>query len=762
MYRKIPTANKSIFISWLFSYFSIMLVPVLISAVVYSFSLKVIKNETNRANMALLTQLQQTIDKELDKLKKTALQASINNRVKEALRIKGSFEKTDLYNIYELQKDLYSIQSTNQFLNYIYIFFRDNEMAVSRECGLDADQFYTIESREIILGKDEWKELMHKDYSDAYMVFNGLNEEGENVRSIAYLQTIPLTGRTNNVGTLVLMVKVNTILKTIREISWLHNGIVLILDDTNQIVASTQPILINENLNYETFANEKDIVYTRTTDTEYAVCYVTSGKNTWKYIMMMPTNVFWEQAAYLRNVIYSALVLCIVLGGVAAFVFTKKNYNPMHKLVQALANGDVADLDSKYKEFDFIKDVVSNVLNEKKALAKTLDEKDNALSNSILVRLLSTNTGLDKNAIEILASHGADPENGRFLVILFQMDEYYATDETELTKYVISSVVEEIVNMKYIGLMADMGDNMLACIVNIKERDNSIRDMFPVLNNIRQLIGMKLNIQLNVSTGNVHKGAREIARSCKEAFEALQAQSFLNKDGIITYDEITSLNENYHYSLNIENKLLNLVKAGEFENAYTLLDEILEKSSGDEEFSIDTAKCMMFDIVGTLLKISNTIEYKEFMKHAQPYMRLTDCASLEDMKSEIKSMFGILCNFAVKNTVEAVDNRLSKKVDAFIEGNYSNVNLGLQMIADHFGLTPMYVSKVYKNQTGKKIVDRIKEIRIEKSKQMLITEKKIKDISEMVGFVNSSVFIKIFKEYEGITPGNYRRHLEGV
>jgi YesN/AraC family two-component response regulator len=52
-------------------------------------------------------------------------------------------------------------------------------------------------------------------------------------------------------------------------------------------------------------------------------------------------------------------------------------------------------------------------------------------------------------------------------------------------------------------------------------------------------------------------------------------------------------------------------------------------------------------------------------------------------------------------------------------------------------------------------------LRIEKAKKLLMdNSKSLKEIMEKVGFVNEVSLIRVFKKYEGITPGLYRKKLQ--
>lgn len=93
----------------------------------------------------------------------------------------------------------------------------------------------------------------------------------------------------------------------------------------------------------------------------------------------------------------------------------------------------------------------------------------------------------------------------------------------------------------------------------------------------------------------------------------------------------------------------------------------------------------------------------------------------------------------------------------FIENNYFDANLNLNSIAAHFQISPSYLSRKFKEQYQRSVIDYLYEIRIANSIPLLSrTELKIADIAHMTGFVDSNAFIRIFKKLKGTTPGSCR------
>ncbi|MNE32853.1 Bifunctional transcriptional activator/DNA repair enzyme AdaA [compost metagenome] len=81
----------------------------------------------------------------------------------------------------------------------------------------------------------------------------------------------------------------------------------------------------------------------------------------------------------------------------------------------------------------------------------------------------------------------------------------------------------------------------------------------------------------------------------------------------------------------------------------------------------------------------------------------------------------------------------------------------MSLIGDHFRLTPQYVSRLFREQTGQAgLHDYISQTRIEAAKLLLLQGTSIDETAARVGFASSHAFIRVFKKYEGITPGKYK------
>jgi two-component system response regulator YesN len=97
------------------------------------------------------------------------------------------------------------------------------------------------------------------------------------------------------------------------------------------------------------------------------------------------------------------------------------------------------------------------------------------------------------------------------------------------------------------------------------------------------------------------------------------------------------------------------------------------------------------------------------------------------------------------------------EVQEYIERNFAQKKLSLDDISRDLFISPSYLTRLLKNNSGKTFVDSLTEFRIEKAKQLLSgSDLKTYTVAEMVGYSDPHYFSTIFKKMTGKTPSEYR------
>lgn len=97
------------------------------------------------------------------------------------------------------------------------------------------------------------------------------------------------------------------------------------------------------------------------------------------------------------------------------------------------------------------------------------------------------------------------------------------------------------------------------------------------------------------------------------------------------------------------------------------------------------------------------------------------------------------------------------QVEQYIRLHYHE-DITLISLADLVYLNPNYLSNVFAQVTGCTLNRYIKQIRMEKAQELLLnTNMKVSDISQAVGYPNTSYFCKSFQKMFGATPERFRQ-----
>ena len=83
-------------------------------------------------------------------------------------------------------------------------------------------------------------------------------------------------------------------------------------------------------------------------------------------------------------------------------------------------------------------------------------------------------------------------------------------------------------------------------------------------------------------------------------------------------------------------------------------------------------------------------------------------------------------------------------------------NIGIGQVAERLGVTPNYLSTVFKKETGMNFTRRLTELRLEKSKELLHRgEANVGEVARSLGYQSGRHFTRLFKDRYGRTPSEW-------
>lgn len=96
-------------------------------------------------------------------------------------------------------------------------------------------------------------------------------------------------------------------------------------------------------------------------------------------------------------------------------------------------------------------------------------------------------------------------------------------------------------------------------------------------------------------------------------------------------------------------------------------------------------------------------------------------------------------------------------LEKYLKENF-NKDISSTNLSEKFGFTPEYLGKIFKKYLGDTPNRYLTKLRLNEAKRLLISdpELEIQKVGEMVGYRDGFYFSRIFKNYTGIQPREYR------
>lgn len=104
-----------------------------------------------------------------------------------------------------------------------------------------------------------------------------------------------------------------------------------------------------------------------------------------------------------------------------------------------------------------------------------------------------------------------------------------------------------------------------------------------------------------------------------------------------------------------------------------------------------------------------------------------------------------------------VKQTLVGQIIDYIHNNYYE-DISLELLSKRFYVSPYYLCREFKRCTNRTIIQYINVTRIMNAQRKIMeTDKSITEIGNLTGFSNVTHFNRVFKQYAGLTPSQYRK-----
>lgn len=684
------------------------------------------RNEMTKVMDNNLNFVSQNLDFLFQDVLSTASGFSVNSEVK-SLSSSESTSSSRIIDARRLQTSLSNLTASKDMMEHIYLYFPNQEYVVGDVGAYTNPQelFSTIVPREEFSLADELKTLEFASFLPEKTIQDA---SGRQFRAIPFLYPV------SNSCKLVILLDSQYLdqLMFSTEYDMFH---ISLRNSQNQVVKDNG-----------VGQNEKAFIKAARE----------SRLTSLTYDISIPQSVVDARFSGINRFAVPLIILFVVSSGVTFYLLRRKVYLPIQNMVNNLE----AMLPSSEKEpvrtrgeLTRLQQNIEEMFSENCAF-KLRESQSNEMQNELRLQRVLFDLA---NAEDFEQLDRECPVLEAYVVLDIMLEP--AQSEQEELMPLREQLIEGIGQVAEVEHLYSGSDVLFPYLVQVRSQQEYTA-LLELLHEMDQK-ARQAQVFMLFAVSCVHHGAGEVKLAAEEGASLLEERSAAWDERILSalhreeFCPSDAAAESNPLTFEKEKALVNCLHGGLADSVEELLEELLE-SMRQMPYRRYCEQCdYLMKLL--LMAISTTNIQADFGKQlsAEYYGGLRGSCNPQRLQAFVKNGFiqaaTLAGNSSRKDTKE--------KILRYIEDHLCSA-VTLQAVADACGISSQYLSAYFKKEMGINFKTYVDTQKMEEAKRRLMqTGGSIQEIAQSLGFSESKNFIRVFKKYESMTPGEYRERM---
>lgn len=502
----------------------------------------------------------------------------------------------------------------------------------------------------------------------------------------------------------------------------------------------------------------------RILDDQYVESCVVSARTGWRYVTLVPTDQLLETVGRSRQQLVCEVMLCLALGLFCSLAMAVVNWRPIYELAQETgsAEGEAAEgsarneverIHSQMRRYDRH----AGELQQRNSLLElTVTEQMPIVGQHRLLRLLRGRLTDEEKIEKTLEYLRMREENTAFFVMLLHVGGDALSEEPSQEDGPVLFARMDFADGRAVAI--EDGDDghgkRIAVLVNVWEAQNKVDGHARrLVHQVMTFMTLRYQDALSCGVGRMCAAAAQIGDSYIEAATALDFAMFRNRDGAQYFESMAAAEKDVcPLQTGKSRSALRLyVQNADREGALARLREYVDEIF-DGRHPKDYIHFFMYELIGWMTELARE---KGVSAAPDDIAALVQASSKAAFLQATQEFLGRIMDSAAP---AAEDSGLLGKIRAYMLAHYRESTFSLAALSEAMNASQSYLSRYYKEMTGETMSHALTELRIKEIKRQLVqSDRSIREIVESVGYVDAANFSRKFKSLEGITLSDYRR-----
>lgn len=515
---------------------------------------------------------------------------------------------------------------------------------------------------------------------------------------------------------------------------------------------------------------------------KYLLTDLNSEKTGWIYESVIPYFIITSQMKAAVKPMAAGLFWYLFLGIPACVLMAVWNYTPIQMLTSHMESIGFPEKSRNQSEVEYIRSGISNLHKKYEELelkyGNAMEEFDFAdrklrknrerIQEGVLFQLISGYWRDDREIEERLQSLEISFPYPKFCLMIIQIEDDLPPEheldakERSLRLFVLKNVAQEYLQPFGQVFPVPASSDQLFLLMNLLETgytgERISPDLEALLQQMMEYFRRELQISISVGVGTLCSQIHQLRESRRRSRQALEYCFIIGRSSLVIYDPAGhEEGKTYQFDKRIKKQLLGSVAQRDAGACGELFDQLYEDAL-KHRISVNEGKRLHMFLADLAMKAIGKSNVDAALEEVCQDMvaAILSSATLPEVLSRVKELFAALCAERKENGGE-----LEEMIMSYITEHYWEPDFSLPMCAEHFGVSPEHLSRTIKALTGRKFIDIVNQLRLERAKRYLLeTDKKIEEIAQMSGYGTAKSFFRSFKQAEGMPPGLWRKQMK--
>ncbi|TYP76485.1 helix-turn-helix domain-containing protein [Paenibacillus methanolicus] len=763
--------RHNVFVRTVAPYLIFLLLFMFVGWMVYDRTARLLREESIAMNRSLLAQSRTTLDRRFADIDRIVQELYGDSRLTRLQDIAEPFKGAATYLLVDTQKRMANYSLYNNFVFDYFIIYNRGNIVLSEDTIYETPKFYAqvlrIRDQPYAEWRDQWTNTYYaKEVLPAQDVIYG-----NQTRSlVTYLRSMGTLGFPK--GVIAVLIDNKEIQKLLSGADIAGGGMAYILDEHGRVVSAvtSDPKRNMEAIEIPVHKAQlpgREGVIEPSADRPLFVTYATSAYNGWTYVVAQPKHVVLGKADYIKTIFFAVIALALAAGVALACLLAYRTSRPVQLMLNQISARFEDDGRSRGNMYRFIRDKLVSLLEHNEQLQGQIREQAPLLRSAFLERLLKGDIADPAEAAAQSKHVGVEMTEASYCAAIivqlrgFEPIAYDADLWQELGVLRLRAKEQLAEAMGGRGLIHDMTADKIVLLVQLGDTrpDRCRSELDDLLKQANERLLLLTETAPHLAVGGLYPSLLELSRSFEEARQALNYCVWLSQPGIVYADELPQDKHLYYFPPEVQNRLINCATAGDEPGVDRIIQEIREANFTKRHLSIPMLTLLYHEIWGAVFRL-----YAKVGADTQPLLDEMAARTNKPFTYELLEEGFRRARLATNQICRQAGERkksgnleLLGRIVAAIDSSFADQELCLESVAAQMGISRVYLSQFFKEQTGENFSDYLENVRMNRARRLLVhSGLPIHEIALQVGYGSPNTFGRAFKRIHGLSATAYR------